>query len=176
MYKRYWRGLSASVAVALSVMVFGVLGGLMMATAMCVLWRWPKVQIITGTAFASVFFVVAVLLQGHTPMHAPAATDPAPAQLSVVVATSPAIVEPDAANRELEHDRWDADARAFIRSHPDLSVGDNLRVMDAYTRILAASNRNFLNAEILQAAYADATRDPHWSTIEAAAPSGRGRR
>lgn len=62
---------------------------------------------------------------------------------------------------------WDTDARAFMAAHPDLQLGDNVQIMDKYTRIMAnIPGNHYSNTFILESAYAAAQFDTHWSFIK----------
>lgn len=200
--KRWIGWLPVSLAIAMSARLFGVVGALIFGALLIVLGRWPKAQTITASALALVFFIAIILfypsLSQPPSFHAHALTDStqqarAPSQAAGVGLTANPFDALDSHMQPANHDdsqtdvqappppdaateraRWDADARAFIAAHPDLTFGDNLQVMDGYTRILAnGPGHNKSNITILENPYAVAQRDPHWSFIEAAASAPR---
>lgn len=195
--KRWSTWLPFVLAIAMSGRLFGALGALVFGAILLVLGRWPKAQTITASTLAVVFFIAIILfypsLSQPPSFHAYASTDStqpqvqATSQAAGVSPTSNPFDALDSHIQSADHDgsqigiqarpdaateraRWDADARAFIAAHPDLTFGDNLQVMDSYTRILANErSHNQSNKTILESAYAIAKHDPHWSFIEAAA-------
>lgn len=171
MKHRLWHGLCAALAVGLATKLFGIVGCVVVASAMAILWRWPKPQIITAGVLAVICFVGIVLLQDYrpTPSVATPISQESPRPWDQQYATSRSTVASGVMDPAAEKARWDADARAFTAAHPDLNFGDNLRVMDGYTKIVAnRHDRNYSNASILNIAYAAARLDPHWSYFEIA--------
>lgn len=63
MRRRFWGGLIAALAIGLATKLFGLVGCVVVAAIMAILWRWPKPQIITAGVLVVGCFVSILLVQ-----------------------------------------------------------------------------------------------------------------
>lgn len=132
------------------------LGVALVALVVAAVTRFRYPWIVLGV-YAVLVFAVGVAKHDNAPATMTTTRGFAvPDSSQIATASPPSTTEPAATN-------WDRAAIAFETTHPDLKIGQNIKIMQS--KINEIANPTLTNDAVLQEAYELAVRAPHWTTV-----------